>query len=165
MKDELKEILVKAENQKKKTRKLISTLKKKKPNDLDPVTHQLHDEAFDQIDCLDCANCCKTTSPIFTVRDIERISHLFKLSHQGFIDKFLYMDEEGHYVLKTQPCPFLDPDNHCSIYESRPKACSEYPHTNRRKFHQALEITFHNSTICPAVFKIVEGLNRYYVST
>ena len=29
---------------------------------------------FKKTDCLDCGNCCKTTSPIFTDKDIERIS-------------------------------------------------------------------------------------------
>ncbi len=30
------------------------------------------------------------------------------------------------------PCPFLGDDNYCSVYEARPKACREYPHTDRK---------------------------------
>jgi hypothetical protein len=29
----------------------------------------------------------------------------------AFIEKYLSMDSEGDYVVKTKPCPFLDTDN------------------------------------------------------
>jgi uncharacterized protein len=154
--------LLKASNKRVETGNFLKSLKKRKPKDLDFVTHQYHDEAFEEIDCLQCANCCKTTSPIFTNRDIERISSVFKLSIQAFIDRYLHIDEDGHYVLNKAPCPFLLPDNYCSIYESRPKACREYPHTGQRKIHRTFRETYHNSMICPAVALIVERLKEYY---
>jgi len=46
------------------------------------------------------------------------------------------------------------------IYDHRPKACSEYPHTNRRKFIQITDLTLKNAEICPAVFEIVEELKK-----
>jgi len=61
-------------------------------------------------------------------------------------------------VLKTAPCTFLDQDNSCSIYDVRPKACSEYPHTNRKKFIKITDLTLQNTEVCPAVFNIVETL-------
>lgn len=30
------------------------------------------------------------------------------------------------------PCPLLGRDNYCAVYADRPKACREYPHTDRR---------------------------------
>ena len=39
---------------------------------------QLHEDQFSKINCLECANCRKTTSPIFTNRDISRISKYLK---------------------------------------------------------------------------------------
>ena len=64
-------------------------------------------------------------------------------------------------VLKTAPCSFLDlQNNECTIYDVRPKACSEYPHTDRRKFIQIANLTIENTAICPATFNIVEALKK-----
>jgi hypothetical protein len=120
----------------------------------------LHDEEFDNTDCLTCANCCKTTSPIFTDKDIERISKHFKMKQPQFIKQYLQIDEEGYYVLNSSPCTFLDSDNYCMIYDVRPKACREYPHTNRRKFQNILDITLNNVEICPAVYNIVNQMKK-----
>lgn len=141
--------------QKKTIRKLLKRLKRTNPPDLDKTFHELHDEAFEEIDCLQCANCCKTTGPRFTNKDIERIA-----SHQGlkpgqFVERYLRIDEDGDYVLQSVPCPFLGPDNYCGIYEVRPQACRQYPHTDHRKIQQVLDITDANSRICPAVANIV----------
>jgi uncharacterized protein len=63
-------------------------------------------------------------------------------------------------VLKSSPCAFLGADNYCSIYEARPRACREYPHTNRKKMHQILDLTMRNTQVCPAVLQIVERLEK-----
>jgi len=139
-------------------KKFYARLKKKKPADLDKVVHALHDEVFDEIDCLKCANCCKTTSPIFTDRDIDRIAKRLKMRPSDFIEKHLHIDEDNHYVLNQSPCLFLDADNYCSIYNDRPSACKEYPHTNRVRFYQVSDLTYNNTFICPAVSRITEKL-------
>jgi Fe-S-cluster containining protein len=77
-----------------------------------------------------------------------------------FITEFLQRDEDDFMVLKTAPCTFLNDDNSCNIYEVRPKACSEYPHTNRKKFIQLTHLTLKNTEVCPAVFNIVEALKK-----
>ena len=151
-----------AERKKKSNKKLVQRLKRRLPKDLDTVVHNLHDEVFERIDCLTCANCCKTTSPIFRDKDIERIAQHFRMRPVQFIEQYLYLDNEGHYVLKTAPCPFLGTDNYCSIYEVRPRACREYPHTNRKKFGQLLNLTLRNTEICPATLEILEQLKRIY---
>lgn len=133
-------------------------LKQKSPKNLDDSFHQLHDEVFETIDCLTCANCCKTTSPIFYERDIERAAKALKMKPGDFFEKYLRIDEDKDSVLKHAPCPFLDGENYCSIYESRPTACREYPHTNRKKMHQILDLTFKNTMVCPAVLEITERL-------
>ncbi|MFZ9981444.1 MAG: YkgJ family cysteine cluster protein [Cyclobacteriaceae bacterium] len=58
--------------------------------------------------------------------------------------------------MKSSPCPFLGDDNYCSVYEVRPKACREYPHTDRRKVSQILDLTFRNTLVCPAVLNILD---------
>jgi uncharacterized protein len=40
---------------------------------------QLHDEAFEKIDCLTCAACCKNYSPRFKATDVKRVSKLLKM--------------------------------------------------------------------------------------
>lgn len=68
---------------------------------------RLHEEAFEQIDCLQCANCCKNYSPRFKTPDIKRISKHLKLKESVFIDTYLRLDEDGDYVVKNSPCPFF----------------------------------------------------------
>ena len=133
-------------------------LKKKKSKVLDKLIHPIHEDVFANTDCLQCANCCKTTGPLFTDKDIQRISRYLKIRPSDFVDKYLRIDEDSDYVLQSVPCFFLGEDNYCSIYDVRPKACREYPHTNRIKQYQLLKLTEKNIDICPAVFEIVERL-------
>ncbi|HOX82817.1 MAG TPA: YkgJ family cysteine cluster protein [Chryseolinea sp.] len=141
-------------------KKFLLNQKKKDPRKVDDAFHQTHDEVFEEIDCLTCANCCKTTSPIFYQTDIERVSKAVRMKPGDFIEKYLHIDDDKDYVLKSSPCPFLDSENYCSVYEDRPKACREYPHTNRKKMVQIMELTYKNTLVCPAVLEIVERLKK-----
>lgn len=140
--------------------KFLLNLKKKDPRKVDDAFHAVHDEVFHEIDCLTCANCCKTTSPIFHQTDIERAAKALRMKPGEFIEKYLRVDEDKDYVLTAAPCPFLASDNYCKIYNDRPKACREYPHTDRKKMVQIMELTAKNTQICPAVFEIVERLKK-----
>lgn len=143
-------------------KKLVAKLKKSKPKELDTQAERFHQQAFDEIDCLQCANCCKTTSPIFYDKDIERAAKSLKMKPGDFTAKYLHIDEDHDYVLNAAPCPFLDADNYCSIYDSRPNACREYPHTDRKRFHQLLDLTIKNTFICPAAYTVLEKLKETY---
>jgi len=138
----------------------FARLKKKKPKNLDKIVQKLHDEVFQEIDCLDCANCCKSISPTLYDKDINRLAKHLKIKPSQFVEKYLYLDEEGDYVFKETPCPFLLNDNYCMVYESRPKACREYPHTDRPRFYQILDLTLKNAEVCPAVFELIERLKK-----
>lgn len=141
------------------TKKYFARLKKRTPKNLDVVMKDLHAKEFKKTDCLTCGNCCKTTSPIFTNKDIERIAKSMRMRVVKFIEKYLDRDGDDFYVLKTSPCTFFDEtDNTCFIYDIRPKACEEYPHTNRRKFIQLTDLTLKNTEVCPAAYNIVEAL-------
>ena len=142
--------------------KLKARLKKVKPKVLDERFEELHEEAFNKIACLDCANCCKTTSPIFLNTDIDRLAKVFRMKSSAFIDEYLHRDEDGDFVLNSSPCTFLGSDNTCLVYEDRPKACREYPHTDRKKMHGILELTLKNTLVCPAVFKIFQQIGKDY---
>ena len=141
-------------------KKFFAKLKKKPPKNLDYIMQELHEAEFEGTDCLTCANCCKTTGPLFTNVDIERIAKHLRLKPQQFIDTYLRVDEENDYVLQEVPCTFLGPDNYCSIYDVRPKACREFPHTDRKKFQQISHLTIKNVAICPAAFNIVEEMKK-----
>ncbi|MCE3281391.1 MAG: YkgJ family cysteine cluster protein [Chitinophagaceae bacterium] len=118
----------------------------------------LHDEVFSKVDCLKCAACCKNYSPRFKTPDIKRISKHMKVKESVFIDTYLALDEEGDYVVKQSPCPFLGSDNFCSIYDVRPSDCSRFPYTNEDVFIKRQQLTLKNATFCPAVFGVLEKL-------
>lgn len=153
---DLSELKKKAAESNKQNKKLIQKLKKQKGKVVDQLFHEAHDNAFKNINCLNCANCCKTTGPLFTNKDIDRISKHLNLKPQGFITQYLRLDEDNDYVLKEVPCSFLGEDNYCSIYEVRPKACAEYPHTDRVKQQQILNLNLKNTEVCPAVHDIFD---------
>lgn len=143
-------------------KKLKERLRKVKPKELDQKFEVLHDSVFEEVDCLGCANCCKTTSPIFIQTDIDRLAKVFRMKSSQFIDEYLYRDADGDFVLNSSPCPFLNEDNKCLVYDSRPKACREYPHTNRKNMHGILNLSLKNTLVCPAVFKIFLEIGKDY---
>lgn len=141
-------------------KKFLHGLKRKDPRLVDDAFHNAHENVFEKVSCLDCANCCKTTSPIFYPNDIDRLARSMRIKPGAFIEKYLRVDEDNDYVLKTAPCPFLDSENYCTVYEDRPKACREYPHTDRKKMVQIMELTHRNTLVCPAVLEMVERLKK-----
>lgn len=132
--------------------------------EVDDAFHTAHEEVFAEMDCLTCANCCKTTSPIFYQTDIERAAKALRMKPGSFVEQYLRVDEDKDWVLKSSPCPFLEEDNKCRIYDSRPKACREYPHTDRKKMVQIMDLTYKNTLVCPAVLEMVERVRREFES-
>lgn len=133
-------------------------LQKPDKNKVLAVLPDLHDEAFAKINCLSCAACCKNYSPRFKPPDIKRISKHLKMRETEFIETYLTMDEDGDYVTKSKPCPFLGADNFCAIYEVRPSDCVRFPYTNEDVLLKRPQITLKNSTFCPIVFYVLEKL-------
>jgi Fe-S-cluster containining protein len=155
---ELQQHLDNAKKNRKENQKFLKNLARKK--DLDAQFHKRHDEVFARVDCLTCANCCKTTSPIFRDVDINRIAKHLGMRPSSFTEKYLHIDEDQDWVLNSSPCAFLDEDNYCSIYDVRPKACREYPHTDRKNMSQIMDLTYRNTLVCPAVAEMVEGVKK-----
>ena len=118
----------------------------------------LHEEAFSKIDCVQCANCCKNYSPRFKTPDIKRIAKHLRMKESVFIDTYLQVDEDGDFVAKTKPCPFLGVDNYCSIYEQRPSDCHRFPYTDEDVLIKRPNLSLKNSTFCPAVYYVLEKL-------
>lgn len=131
---------------------------KKQIEKLDLTVHALHERYSTQIDCLTCGNCCRTLGPRITDKDVVRMAKALRIKAVDLIALYLKIDEDGDQVFKSMPCPFLGTDNYCAIYESRPKACREYPHTDRKKFYQIYMLSVENASTCPIVFEVLEGI-------
>ncbi len=121
---------------------------------------EIHEKAFEKIDCLKCAACCKNYSPRFKTPDIKRISKHLGLKEGVFIEKYLKLDEEGDYVVHSKPCPFLGSDNYCSIYEERPSDCARFPYTDEDVMLKRVPLTLKNATFCPIVYFVLEELMK-----
>ncbi|WP_148783483.1 YkgJ family cysteine cluster protein [Aquimarina intermedia] len=160
MQDFIKQLPQLAKDKHTENKKFFAKLKKKPPKNLDLVMEELHTKEFERTDCLTCGNCCKTTGPLFTDKDVDRIAKHLKMKSVDFEKQYLRNDDDGDFVLQSVPCVFLGIDNYCSIYDVRPKACQEFPHTDRKKFQQIASLTMKNIEICPAAFNIVEKMKE-----
>ncbi len=124
------------------------------------TAQQIHEEVFSEFDCLDCANCCKSIPPIVSKRDVKRISKHLQMSPSEFEDRYTKTDSDGDRVLNASPCRFLESDNKCSIYEVRPAACRQYPHSGDHLFFENLSHHKRNAKYCPALFEILKRMEE-----
>lgn len=159
MNKDLKKFNEQASGRKKSNQKLLEKLIQLPDKKVDTLFQKTHTEVFSCTDCLKCANCCKTTGPLFTQPDIKRISSRLKLTENKFVEKYLRKDEDDDLVLQSVPCPFLAADNQCKIYEFRPKACRQYPHTDQDHQSSIYHLTLKNACVCPAVADILDKIS------
>lgn len=160
MSDPIEEWSKKARQNRKKNRDFLKKLKSRNKKEIDALASDLHDDAFQQIDCLECANCCRGLGPMITRPDIKRMSKYLRMKERDFEEMYVRVDEDGDIVMKAMPCPFLLDDNYCSIYEARPKACREYPHTDMNGFASKPNLHAKNTMTCPAAFFVVERMRE-----
>lgn len=137
------------------TKKQLSKIK-----NLDEVFHRLNEKYIAEINCLDCANCCKKLGPRIYNSDIERIAKKMKMKSSDFFNSYISTDEDGDFIFNSLPCPFLEENNFCSIYENRPKTCRDYPHTHRKNIKSIIDITLKNADYCLIVKKIIKEINQ-----
>lgn len=121
---------------------------------------EIHNQVFETIDCLQCGNCCKTAHPIFTRTDSDRISKFLGMKIGDFERTYLVSDKDGDLIPNQLPCPFLNSDNTCQVYEVRPKSCRSYPHTHAKEGWERPELLAKNTITCPAAFRIVEAIRQ-----
>lgn len=158
--EEYRQLIQEAKDRRVEVKKVMRRIGTAKPSVVNSLAAELHSEVFEEVDCLKCGNCCRTTGPLFTQKDIERLAKRFRLRPGEFVEQYLRLDEEGDYVLKSVPCPFLGDDNYCAVYEDRPKACRTYPHTDHKTFHKITSLTAVNTRICPAAYLVVKRMNE-----
>ncbi len=127
--------------------------------DIDPHKAQIiHEEVFQEANCLQCANCCKSIPPIVSERDSKRIAKDLNMTKAAFKQQYTITDEDGDMVMKVSPCPFLAEDNKCNIYKVRPAACREYPHSGGMAFYKNINHHKRNAKYCPALLEIIRRL-------
>ena len=78
----------------------LTSLKFKSASRVDKVAAEMHEEAFEKIDCKQCANCCKTAKPNLEMDDMERIATHLDMSIEELEHNYLVRDdqEEGKVV-------------------------------------------------------------------
>jgi uncharacterized protein len=148
-----------AAGKKKQFRSVVEKINRLKGHDADTLFHRFYDRFSRETDCTSCANCCRKLGPRLTYTDIKRLAAGLKTGTSDFFKKYISTDEDGDYVFKSLPCPFLDDDNLCSVYPVRPAACRDYPHTGRKNITSILEICLRNTGVCPVVYKIFDALS------
>jgi hypothetical protein len=154
-----KDILQNWEKRSKEHRKQYQQfLKRADKNKVLKALPALHEEAFEHVDCLTCANCCKNYSPRFKTPDVKRISKYLGMKESVFIDTYLRVDEDGDFVVKSSPCPFLAADNTCNIYDERPSDCARFPYTDEDVLIKRQSLTLKNSEFCPITYYVLERL-------
>jgi Fe-S-cluster containining protein len=154
-----KDILQNWEKRSKEHRKQYQQfLKRADKNKVLKALPALHEEAFEHVDCLTCANCCKNYSPRFKTPDVKRISKYLGMKESVFIDTYLRVDEDGDFVVKSSPCPFLAADNTCKIYDERPSDCARFPYTDEDVLIKRQSLTLKNSEFCPITYYVLEKL-------
>lgn len=100
----------------------------------------------------------KKMSPLLDQEDIKKCCESLQVSVPHFKKKYLkFGKEEGNFVFKEKPCPFLK-NNLCSIYSHRPKDCRSFPHLHKKEFVFRLWGVVENCSICPIVFNVYEQL-------
>ncbi|MDA3835762.1 MAG: YkgJ family cysteine cluster protein [Spirochaetales bacterium] len=159
MKEAYYKLLAEAVSKKQQVRQTVRKLKKMRPSETATLFFDLHSLAFEEVDCLECANCCISVGPLVNNQDIVKIGKALGIKRREVISQYLKEDDDGDMVFSSLPCPFLRSDKKCLIYDARPKACREYPHTDQRYIHRYLGQTEKNSRCCPAVAFIFQKID------
>ena len=82
------------------------------------------------------------------------------MKESSFIESYLKVDEDGDYVVKSSPCPFLGEDNFCSVYDVRPSDCARFPYTDEDVIIKRQNLTLTNASFCPITFYVLENLSK-----
>lgn len=119
------------------------------------VVGWLAEDVTARIDCTTCGNCCQVLEPPLKHPDLKRLAAALDLDVPTLQATYLSQDESGTWELPA-PCPLLE-GKLCRVYDARPKPCREYPHLyNDFRSHSIARI--HDTSICPIVFNVVEGM-------
>lgn len=123
---------------------------------LNRVAAQLAREAAAQINCTDCGACCRENIVPLTDEDIDRLAGGVRLPVLDFRRRHVKSFDTDPQAMDAHPCEFLD-GRRCSVYESRPQACRDYPYLDGDVRSRMIMILERAGT-CPIVFEQLERL-------
>jgi len=111
--------------------------------------------------CERCGMCCTIPTELdISKKEIRAIAKYKGITVSNFRRKYkLRKMSAGMWLMPTAPCPFLEGENGCSIYNVRPVTCRHYPFGHLR---QAFLNKTRFTAFCPIVFK---ALNNSAVSS
>jgi uncharacterized protein len=155
-------ILNRSKSQYSLNKKFVSLLAKRKIKSFDDSVRTIHEEVFADIQCTECAHCCLALGPRLNETDIDRIADHLRIKNSDFTVKYLKCDEDGDLVFNKIPCPFIGSDKLCSIYDERPRACKNYPHTDEKNIQGKLQQLLINTLYCPAAALILNRLKNKF---
>jgi Fe-S-cluster containining protein len=158
MKEEYSALLAKSRERQAVIKRQLNHLGRFNLKNFDHIVADWHAEAFAEIDCLQCGNCCRALGPQLKESDIKRAAKASGMELMDFVETRLRKDEDNDWVFNNLPCPFLEADNTCFIYDKRPHACEDYPHTTERNIIRKLPRLARNTEFCPAAYLIAEKI-------
>ena len=120
-------------------------------------------EIEEEIDCTKCANCCRVATVQLSERDVEKIAKFLRIKPAEFLRDYTVESEEEGLILKRldSGCIFLS-GNDCTIYESRPRTCVDFPHLIRGagSFLSRMWQMPDRATYCPIVYNSLEAFKE-----
>jgi len=143
-------------------KKQMKYLSRFNTKNFDHVVADFHEEVFAQVDCLRCGNCCRVVGPKMSEPEIRRACKASGHDQKRLMAEALERREDLGWVLKTPPCPFLGEGNACSVYETRPRDCSDFPYTTERGIQKTLGRLAFNTEFCPAAYLIAMRIIERY---
>lgn len=119
-------------------------------------------EIQEHIDCTACANCCRYSVVSVSGQDIEKIASYLRDTPEAVTRLYTVADPDrpGSRVLRSsrEGCVFLQ-RNLCLIYESRPKACRDFPHVTIGTHSLGGRSSSHGrwAALCPIIYNALES--------
>jgi uncharacterized protein len=127
---------------------------------IDEMVQELNTKISPQIDCTQCGNCCRSLMINVAKNDAERLARHLNISPENFYKKYIETSSHGNLsVMNKIPCHFLH-ENKCTVYETRPNECREFPGLHHPNFTQRLFATFMHYARCPIIYNVVENLKQ-----
>lgn len=118
-------------------------LQQQNTTEIDAIVHKLSADITPKISCTDCGNCCKNLRPIASAEALSPFVEPSKIEAYKYLESF---------TCKNLKC------NTCSVYETRPLECREYPYLHRDNFAARAHEIRQNYAVCPIVFNVFNSL-------
>lgn len=135
----------------------------KRHNFVERRLKRIAEEVEEAVDCRACANCCRVATARLNDGDIERLSKATGAKPDRFIREYtVESQDEGRVLRHTETgCVFLS-GNDCTVYESRPDSCRDFPHLvhGPGSFLSRMWVMPDRATYCPIVFNALEEFKK-----